>query len=60
MARWYLLDEGPDRSAGVRGEGGEVWYLVFADEGHGFAKRRNADYFQGASMLFWQKHLLGE
>ena len=44
----------------VRGNGGDVWYLVFKDEGHGFAKKTNADYFGAASMLFWQKHLLDE
>jgi len=42
----------------VRGNGGEVWYLMFKDEGHGFAKKGNSDYFGAASMLFWQKHLL--
>ncbi|MBE5314446.1 MAG: S9 family peptidase [Xanthomonadales bacterium] len=44
----------------VQGNGGDVWYLVFQDEGHGFAKKTNNDYFSAASMLFWQKHLLGE
>ncbi len=42
----------------VRGSGGEVWYLMFKDEGHGFSKKTNADYFGAASMLFWQQHLL--
>lgn len=44
----------------VRGNGGDVWYLLFKDEGHGFGKKANADYFGAASMLFWQKHLLDE
>ncbi len=44
----------------VRGNGGEVWYLMFKDEGHGFAKKPNADYFGAAQVLFWRKHLLGE
>ncbi|MBB5209107.1 S9 family peptidase [Chiayiivirga flava] len=44
----------------VRGNGGDVWYLLFGDEGHGFAKKTNADYFGAAQMLFWQKHLLDE
>jgi dipeptidyl aminopeptidase/acylaminoacyl peptidase len=44
----------------VRDGGGDVWYLLFKDEGHGFAKKTNADYFGAASMLFWQKHLLEE
>ena len=36
-----------------------VWYLLFKDEGHGFQKKTNADYFGAASVLFWQQHLLG-
>lgn len=44
----------------VRGNGGDVWYLLFGDEGHGFAKKTNADYFGAAQMLFWQRHLLDE
>ncbi len=42
----------------VRGNGGDVWYLMFKDEGHGFAKKANNDYFGAASMVFWQKYLL--
>lgn len=44
----------------VRGNGGDVWYLLFKDEGHGFRKKANSDTFGAASMLFWQKHLLAE
>ncbi|WP_295361155.1 prolyl oligopeptidase family serine peptidase [Arenimonas sp.] len=44
----------------VRGNGGEVWYLMFMDEGHGFRKKTNSDYFGAASILFWQQHLLAE
>ncbi|MEO8012419.1 MAG: prolyl oligopeptidase family serine peptidase, partial [Dokdonella sp.] len=43
----------------VRSNDGEVWFLLFADEGHGFRKKPNADHFRAASMLFWQRHLLG-
>lgn len=42
----------------VRGNGQPVWYLEFSDEGHGFQKKSNADYFGAASVLFWQQHLL--
>jgi len=42
----------------VRANGGDVWYLVFKDEGHGFRKKANSDWFGAASMLFWQRHLL--
>ena len=46
--------------AKVRGNGGDVWYLLFKDEGHGFGKKTNVDYFGAASMLFWRQHLLDE
>lgn len=54
------LSEADQIVRAVRGNGREVWYLVFKDEGHGFAKRSNADWFTAATMLFWQKHLLAE
>lgn len=42
----------------VRGNGQPVWYLLYADEGHGFAKKANNDWFGAATMLFWQRYLL--
>lgn len=42
----------------VRGNGQPVWYLLYADEGHGFQKKANADYYGAAAVLFWQQHLL--
>ncbi|HSD17735.1 MAG TPA: S9 family peptidase [Thermomonas sp.] len=44
----------------VRGNGQPVWYLLYADEGHGFAKKANSDWFGAATILFWQQHLLNE
>lgn len=44
----------------VRGNGGDVWYLMYKDEGHGFRKKSNSDYFGAASALFWQKYLIAE
>ncbi|MGH8482453.1 MAG: S9 family peptidase [Nevskiaceae bacterium] len=44
----------------IRAQGGDVWYLLAKDEGHGFAKKGNRDYYQNAVILFMQKHLLGE
>jgi dipeptidyl aminopeptidase/acylaminoacyl peptidase len=44
----------------VRNNGKPVWYLLFNDEGHGFQKKANADYFGAATMLFWQQNLIGE
>ncbi|MCY7355300.1 MAG: S9 family peptidase [Lysobacter sp.] len=42
----------------VRSNGQPVWFLMFNDEGHGFAKKANSDYFGAATVLFWQQHLL--
>jgi dipeptidyl aminopeptidase/acylaminoacyl peptidase len=42
----------------VRGNGQPVWYLLYADEGHGFQKKANADYFGAATILFWEQNLL--
>jgi dipeptidyl aminopeptidase/acylaminoacyl peptidase len=39
----------------VRGNGGEVWYMVAKDEGHGFAKKVNRDAQREAETLFFQK-----
>lgn len=44
----------------VRGNGQPVWYLLYADEGHGFAKKANNDWFGAATILFWQQHLLND
>ena len=44
----------------VRGNGQPVWYLLYNDEGHGFRKKSNVDYFGAATMLFWQQNLLGD
>jgi dipeptidyl aminopeptidase/acylaminoacyl peptidase len=44
----------------VRGNGRPVWFLMYADEGHGFKKKTNSDYFGAATMRFWQEYLLPE
>ncbi len=44
--------------AAVRGNGGTAWHLVGTNEGHGFAKKENADYNFWASLLFWKQYLL--
>jgi len=38
--------------------GGQVWYLMAKDEGHGFAKKRNADFQFLSTILFFREHLL--
>lgn len=42
----------------VRANGKPVWYLLYADEGHGFQKKANADYYGAAAVMFWQQNLL--
>lgn len=44
----------------VRGNGGTVWYLLQKDEGHGFQKKANRDYYSATTIQFWQKYLIGE
>jgi len=42
----------------VRSNGGQVWYVLGKDEGHGFIKKPNADYLQLATVLFLEQFLL--
>ncbi|WP_033073806.1 S9 family peptidase [Sphingopyxis sp. MWB1] len=42
----------------VRANGGTAWHLIGTNEGHGFAKKENADYAFWTSLLFWKDHLL--
>jgi len=42
----------------VRQAGGTTWYLEAADEGHGFAKKKNADFFFMSLVQFLTEHLL--
>lgn len=44
----------------VRANGAPVWFLMFNDEGHGFSKKSNRDYFDAAVTQFWKQHLIGE
>ncbi|RYF94247.1 MAG: S9 family peptidase [Caulobacteraceae bacterium] len=41
--------------AKVRGQGGDVWYMIAGDEGHGFRKKQNIDAQREAETLFLQK-----
>ena len=46
--------------AAVRKNGGTVWHMLAADEGHGYKKKANTDYNFWAVVAFWQKYLLGD
>ena len=43
----------------MRKAGAPVWYLLASDEGHGFAKKQNADFMFYASVMFVKDFLLG-
>ena len=43
----------------IRENGGNVWYLLAKDEGHGFRKKVNRDYYNFAVVMFLEQHLLG-
>jgi dipeptidyl aminopeptidase/acylaminoacyl peptidase len=45
--------------AAVRTKGRTAWHLVGMNEGHGFAKKENADYQFWVELLFWKANLLG-
>jgi len=42
----------------VRGNGNKTWYLLAKDEGHGFQKKFNRDFFNNATVLFFNEFLL--
>jgi dipeptidyl aminopeptidase/acylaminoacyl peptidase len=44
--------------AAVRKNGSPVWYLLAKDEGHGFAKKKNADFLFYSTVMFIREYLL--
>ena len=50
--------EGQQMTAAIRERGVPVWYLLAADEGHGFAKKGNRDFQFAATVMFIKKYLL--
>jgi protease II len=44
--------------AKIRGRGGEVWYLAAKDEGHGFRKKPNREFYQKTYVTFLEKQLV--
>ena len=44
--------------AAVREQGGEVWYMLAHNEGHGFRRQSNRDLWLQAATLFLEQHLL--
>jgi dipeptidyl aminopeptidase/acylaminoacyl peptidase len=44
----------------VRDAGQDVWYMNALNEGHGFRKKENRDLFDQITVLFFERHLIGE
>ena len=41
--------------ARIRAGGGEVWYLAAKDEGHGFHKKTNRDFYMQTAAMFLER-----
>ncbi|MGH9370801.1 MAG: alpha/beta hydrolase family protein, partial [Vicinamibacterales bacterium] len=54
------VSEADQMVEGVRQNGKPVWYLMARDEGHGFAKKQNADFQFYATVMFVRRYLLDE
>lgn len=52
--------EGRQMAEAIRRNGTPVWFLMAADEGHGFVKKNNRDYQFAATVMFVREHLLGQ
>ncbi|MFH1009409.1 MAG: alpha/beta fold hydrolase [Candidatus Latescibacterota bacterium] len=52
------VGESEQMVSAVRGNGGQVWYVLAKDEGHGFRKKQNRDYYTNAVALFLEQYLL--
>ncbi len=46
--------------AAMRDHGSDVWYMNALNEGHGYSKKENRDIYQQATMLFFEKFLVGD
>ena len=53
------LSEAEQMVERVKQNGKPVWYLMAKDEGHGFAKKGNADFQFYATVMFVRRYLLG-
>lgn len=52
------VTESEQMVAALKAQGTPVWYLMAKDEGHGFKKKRNADFQFYATVAFIEQHLL--
>jgi dipeptidyl aminopeptidase/acylaminoacyl peptidase len=54
------MSEADQMVKALKTNGTPVWYLVGKNEGHGFGKKKNADFQFYSTILFIRTHLLGE
>lgn len=54
------VQEAEQMAAAVATNGVPVWTMIGENEGHGFAKKENADYAFYVRVMFLQRHLLGD
>ena len=54
------LSESEQMLEALKKTGTPVWYLMAKDEGHGFAKKKNADFQFCATVLFMERYLLAK
>jgi dipeptidyl aminopeptidase/acylaminoacyl peptidase len=54
------VQEAEQIAATVAANGVPVWTMIAENEGHGFAKKENADFYFYARVLFLEKFLLGK
>jgi dipeptidyl aminopeptidase/acylaminoacyl peptidase len=52
------VTEAEQMVAKIREIGGKVWYLMAKDEGHGFRKKVNTDFYNNAVVMFLEENLL--
>jgi len=52
------LSEAEQMLTKVKNNGQDVWYLMAKDEGHGFRKKSNRDFYNSTYMLFLEQFLL--
>jgi len=54
------ISESDQIVATLQASGTPVWYIVANDEGHGFRKKKNADFQFYATVLFVEQFLLDD
>ena len=51
------VSEARQMQKAIQKNGAPVWFMLAPDEGHGFAKKSNSDYFTSAVSMFLRKYL---